>query len=71
MNILNIFVKMMKNRLGRITFQGNDNNTNVTFAQKDTGEVICYHCGEKGHSARTYPNKNVKQLSPCLSSNDG
>ena len=29
----------------------------MAFAQKDLSDVMCYHCGEKGHFARTCPCK--------------
>ena len=36
--------------------------TEVAFAQtKDISEVTCYHCGNKGHYAKTCPEKEAKR----------
>ena len=57
MNILNIFAKTSKAGNWKKPFQKYENNSKAAFAQKALSNVMYYHCGEKGHFARTWPSK--------------
>ena len=60
MNILHTFAKTIKTVYGKkLNYKAEGKE--VAFAQtRDLSKITCYHCGKKGHFAKTCPKKLKK-----------